>query len=158
MKQWQIFLMAGLFLAVCNSLGDAEAAASPVTISSDISSANILVDEYAVATLTLSSSDTTYRSMEVFLVASWASGVAWTTYFMDTSLNPLDGDKISISKGDSQTVKFIIMCDGVCSAGDSNTVTVVGKSDPKWYDHESRGSCTGSTDCETDTSPASSTP
>ena len=133
-----------------------DAAASPVTLASDVSSADVMVGDYTIATLTLSSSDTTYRSMEVYLVASWASGVAWTTYFMDTDLNPLDGDMISLSKGSSKTVKFIIMCDGVCSAGDSNTVSVLGKTDPKWYDHEARGSCTGSTDCETDTSAASS--
>ena len=158
MKQWQIFLVAGLFLAVCNSLGDAEAAASPVTISSDISSTDIMVGDYAIATLTLSSSDTTYRSMEVYLVASWASGVAWTTYFMDTDLNPLDGDMISLAKGGSGTVKFVIMCDGVCSAGDTNTVSVIGKTDPKFYKgsgEENPDNC-GSDDCETDTSPASS--
>ena len=156
MKQWQIFLMAGLFLAVCNSLGDAEAAASPVTISSDISSTDIMVDEYTVATLTFSSSDTTYRTMDVYLVANWASGVAWTTYFMDTDYNPLVGDKINLSKGGSGTVKFIVMCDGVCSVGDTNTVMVVAKTDPKFYNYDGNVTDTcGSDDCETDTTPAS---
>ena len=156
MKQWQIFLMAGLFLAVCNNLGDAEAAASPVTISSDISSTDIMVDEYTVATLTFSSSDTTYRTMDVYLVANWASGVAWTTYFMDTDYNPLDGNKINLSKGGSATVKFIVMCDGVCSVGDTNTVMVVAKTDPKFYNYDGNVTDTcGSDDCETDTTPAS---
>ncbi|HIO57143.1 MAG TPA: hypothetical protein EYN30_00490, partial [Candidatus Poseidoniales archaeon] len=148
--------MAGLFLAVCNSLGDAEAAASPVTISSDISSTDIMVDEYTVATLTFSSSDTTYRTMDVYLVANWASGVAWTTYFMDTDYNPLGGNKINLSKGGSATVKFIVMCDGVCSVGDTNTVMVVAKTDPKFYNYDGNVTDTcGSDDCETDTTPAS---
>ena len=156
MKQWQIFLMAGLFLAVCNSLGDAEAAASPVTLSSDTSSANVMVGEFTVATLTFSSSDTTYRTMDVYLVANWASGVAWTTYFMDTNLNPLVGDKINLSKGGSGTVKFIVICDGVCSAGDTNTVQIYAKTDPEFYNYDGNVTDTcGSDDCETDTSPAS---
>jgi len=93
--------------------------------------------------------------MEVYLVASWASGVAWTTYFWDTDDNRLDGDMISLAKGGSATVKFVITCDGVCSAGDSNTVSVTGKTDPKFYPGGGGSSC-GSTDCETDTSAASS--
>ena len=76
MKQWQFFLMLGFFLLVGSSFENAEAAASPVTISTDVSSADILVGDYVLATLTLTNSDTTYRSMEVYLVASWASGVA----------------------------------------------------------------------------------
>ena len=144
-----VMLIAGTIIT------NVDAAASPVTLSTDISSADVMVGDYTIATLTLSSSDTTYRSMEVYLVASWASGVAWTTYFMDTDLNPLDGDMISLAKGGSGTVKFIIMCDGVCSAGDSNTVSVLGKTDPKFYTGSSRDNC-GSTDCETDTSAASS--
>ena len=155
MKQWQIFLMAGLFLAVCNSLGDAEAATSPVTISSDISSTDIMVDEYTVATLTFSSSDTTYRTMDVYLVASWASGVAWSTYFFDTDDNPLDGDKINLSKGGSGTVKFIVMCDGLCSAGDINTVQVNAKTDPEFYNYDGNVTDTcGSDDCRNETTPA----
>ncbi len=145
-----VMLIAGTMIT------NVDAAASPVTLSSDLSSADVMVGDYTIATLTLSSSDTTYRSMEVYLVASWASGVAWTTYFMDTDLNPLDGNKISLAKGGSGTVKFIIMCDGVCSSGDSNTVSVLGKTDPKWYSGSNRVSNCGSSDCETDTSPASS--
>ena len=142
-----VMLVAGTMIT------NVDAAASPVTLSSDVSSADVMVGDYTIATLTLSSSDTTYRSMEVYLVASWASGVTWTTYFMDTNLNPLDGNKISLSKGSSGTVKFIIMCDGTCSPGDSDIVSITGKTDPKWY-HTTTGS--GSSDGETDTSPASS--
>ncbi len=151
-----VMLIAGTMVT------NVDAAASPVTLSSDISSSDILVDDgsgnnWVEATLTLTSADTTYRTMEVYLVSSWASGVAWTTYFFDTNYNPLSGNQVSLSKGGSATVKFVVFCDGVCSAGDTNTVSVYGKSDPKWFDHDSGGgSCTGSTDCETDTSAASS--
>ncbi|SVA65572.1 uncharacterized protein METZ01_LOCUS118426 [marine metagenome] len=144
-----VMLIAGTMIT------NVDAAASPVTLSSDISEADVMEGNFVEATLTLSSSDTTYRTMEVYLVASWASGVAWTTYFMDTDYNPLEGDKISLSKGGSGTVKFLIVCDGVCSAGDTNTVSVLGKTDPKFYKGSSRSNC-GSTDCETDTSAASS--
>jgi len=87
-----VMLIAGTMIT------NVDAAASPVTLASDISSGNVMVGDYLIATLTLSSSDTTYRSMEVYLVASWASGAGWTTYFMDTDLNPLDDDKISLSR------------------------------------------------------------
>ena len=94
-----VMLVAGTMIT------NVDAAASPVTLSSDISEADVMEGEYIEATLTLSSSDTTYRSMEVYLVASWASGVAWTTYFMDTDYNPLEGNMLSLSKGGSGTVK-----------------------------------------------------
>ena len=144
-----VMLVAGTMIT------NVDAAASPVTLSSDVSSADVMVGDYTIATLTLSSSDTTYRKMDVYLVASWASGAGWSTSFMDTDLVPLDGDMISLAKGGSGTVKFIISCDGICSAGDSKTVSVTGKTDPRFYTGSSGSNC-GSTDCETDTSPASS--
>ena len=156
MKQWQFFLMLGFFLLVGSSFENAEAAASPVTIATDVSSADILVEEYAMATLTIVNSDTRYRTMDVYLIANWASGVAWTTYFMDTDLNPLDGEMISLSKGGAATIKFFVICDGVCSAGDTNAVQVIAKTDPKFYNYDGNVTDTcGSDDCETDTSPAS---
>ena len=156
MKQWQFFLMLGFFLLVGSSFENAEAAASPVTISTDVSSADILVGDYVLATLTLTNSDTTYRSMEVYLVANWASGVSWTTYFMDTDLNPIEDYKINISKGGAATVKFVVFCEGVCSAGDTNSVQIYAKTDPKFYNYDGNVTDTcGSDDCETDTSPAS---
>ena len=148
--------MAGLFLAVCNSLGDAEAAASPVTISSDISSTDILVSEFMEATLTIENSDTTYRTMDVYLIANWPTGVAWTTYFFDTNYDPIEDYKINMSKGGSEIVKFIVFCDGVCSAGDTNTVQVVAKTDPKFYNYDGNVTDTcGSDDCRNETTPAS---
>ena len=156
MQQWQFFLMLGFFLLVGSSFENAEAAASPVTISTDVSSADILVEEYTMATLTIENSDTTYRTMDVYLAANWASGVAWTTYFFDTNYDPIEDDKINMSKGGSATVKFIVFCEGVCSVGDTNTVQIYAKTDPKFYNYDGNVTDTcGSDDCETDTSPAS---
>ena len=107
-----VMLIAGTMVT------NVDAAASPVTLSSDISSSDILVDDgsgnnWVEATLTLTSADTTYRVMEVYLISSWASGVAWTTYFFDTDYNPLSGNKVQLDKGGTYTVKFIVFCDGV---------------------------------------------
>ena len=120
MKQWQIFLMAGLFLVVCNSLGDAEAAASPVVMMSDISSADVMVDDdtgsyFAEAQLTLSSTDITYRKMETYMVSNWPSGVAWTTYFLDEDYNELANNTVEIHKAGVTVVKLVVVCDGVGS-------------------------------------------
>ena len=144
-----VMLVAGTMVT------NVDAAASLVTLSSDTSSADVMVGQFTVAILTLTSSDTTYRSMEVYLVASWASGLAWKTTFFDTDENLLNGDIISLAKGGSGTVKLVIECVGVCSAGDIDTVSVTGKTDPRFYTGGSGSNC-GSTDCETDTSPASS--
>ena len=108
------------------------------------------------ATLTIENSDTTYRTMDVYLAANWASGVAWTTYFFDTNYDPIEDDKINMSKGGSATVKFIVFCEGVCSVGDTNSVQIYAKTDPKFYNYDGNVTDTcGSDDCETDTSPAS---
>ena len=156
MKQWQIFLMLGLFLLVLSSFENAEAAASPVTISTDTPSADIMVGDYAMATLTMVNSDTTYRSMDVYLIANWPGGVAWDGYFLDTDYDEIEDHKINLGKGGAATVIFIIFCEGVCLTGDTNTVQVVAKTDPKFYNTDGNVTDTcGSEDCETDTSPAS---
>ncbi len=157
MRGVSVALAMVVMLVAGTMITNVDAAQSDVTIASDVSSMEIMVGDFQIATLTLTSGDTTYRTMEVQLYATWASGTPWTTYFLDTDNNPLDGDIISIAKGSSGTVKFVVYCDGVCSASDTDEISITGKTDPKWYDHSSGGgSCTGSTDCETDTSPASS--
>ena len=112
--------------------------------------------DYVIATLTVTSSDNTFRKMEVKLTANFPSGITWNTMFLDTDENPISGDMVSLGKQDSTTVKLAIFCDGVCSAGDTNTVQVYGQTDPRWYDGGADGDNCGSSDCETDTTPASS--
>ena len=76
-------------LVVSFGFNSADAAASPVSLSSDISSADIMEGEYVIATLTVTSSDNTYRKMEVKLTANFPGGTAWTTMFLDTDNNPI---------------------------------------------------------------------
>jgi hypothetical protein len=147
------------------AITNVDAAASPVSLGVDIESdddacpnstscsTDILVGESVEATLTLSSSDTRYRTMQVYLVASWASGVAWESDFTDTNYDDLDDGIVNLDKGGSATVKLIVYCEGVCSAGDTSTISVYGKSDPLWYRGDTNS---GSADGSTDTSAASS--
>ena len=143
-------------LVVSFGVSNVDAAASPVTLTSDLSSADIMEGDYVIATLTVTSSDNTYRKMEVKLTANFPSGISWGTMFLDTDENPIAGDMVALGKQDSTTVKLAIFCDGVCEAGDTNTVQVYGQTDPRFYASGDDGDNCGSTDCETDTSPASS--
>ena len=148
--------MLGFFLLVLSSFDSAEAAASPVTIDADKHSADILVDDYVEVTLTLSNSDMKYRKQEVHLVTNWPTGIAWSTEFVDTDYNLVESNLVGISKGGSTTVKLVILCDELCSAGDTNTVQIYGLTDPRFYqsDENATDSC-GSSDCKNDTTPAS---
>ena len=143
-------------LVVSFGFKSADAAASPVSLSSDISSADVMEGEYVIATLTVTNSDNTYRKMEIKLTANFPGGTAWSTMFLDTDNNPIDDDIVALGKQDSTTVRLAIFCDGVCSAGDTNTVQVYGQTDPRWYPGGSDPDTCGSSDCETDTTPASS--
>ena len=156
MKKWQIFLMLGFFLVVLSSFDSAEAAASPVTISGDKHSAVVLVNGYVEITLTIDNSDTGYRQQEVHLVTNWPTDIAWSTEFVDTDYNLVESNLVRIGKGGSTTVKLVILCDGICSAGDNNTVLIYGLTDPRFYqsDENATDSC-GSSDCKNDTTPAS---
>jgi len=145
-----------VMLVVSFGVSNVDAAASPVSIASDISSADVMEGDNVIATLTITSSDNTYRKMEVKLTANFPGGTTWTTYFLDSDLNPISGNIVSLGKQDSTTVKFVIACDGVCSAGDTNTVQVYGQTDPRWYNGGGSGDGCGSSDCQTDTTPASS--
>ena len=142
-------------LVVSFGVSNVDAAASPVSLASDISSADVMEGEFVIATLTVTSSDNTYRKMEVKLTANFPGGTSWTTIFLDSDGNPISDNLVSLGKQDSTTVQLAIFCDGVCSAGDTNTVQVYGQTDPRWYKGGSGDGC-GSSDCQTDTTPASS--
>ena len=140
-----------MFLATIG-VGNVDAAESPVSITADKTSTDIMVGESAVITLTLDSSDSRYRKMDIYMVSNWPSGTAWTTKFMDTEYDQLPNNLIQIGKGQSTTVLFKIYCTGVCAAGDTNTVQVYAKTDPKWYDG---GTGSGNDGGDTDTTAAS---
>jgi hypothetical protein len=76
--------------------------------------------------------------------------------FTNADYDELPSGKVVMQKGGSATVKLIITCSGVCSADDTNDVSVYGRTDPRFYNTGGsvRSEC-GSTDCETDTNPAS---
>ena len=143
-------------LVVSFGVSNVDAAASPVSLASDISSADVMEGEFVIATLTVTSSDNTYRKMEVKLTANFPGGTSWTTIFLDSDGNPISDNLVSLGKQDSTTVQLAIFCDGVCSAGDTNTVQVYGQTDPRFYASGADGDNCGSSNCETDTTPASS--
>ncbi|MEC7135974.1 MAG: hypothetical protein VXW55_04845, partial [Candidatus Thermoplasmatota archaeon] len=158
MRSVIVVLSIVAMLVVSFGFKSADAAASPISLSSDISSADIMEGEDVYATLTITNSDTTFRVQEVKLNAIFPSGIAWNTEFLDTDTNPIEDNLISIGKNsDALTVLLRIECVGACSAGDTNEVRVYGQSDPKWYSGGGSNPLTcGSTDCLTDTTPPSS--
>ena len=143
-----------MFLATIG-VGNVDAAESPVAITADKTSVDIMVGESAVITLTLDSSDSRYRKMDIYMVDNWPSGTSWTSKFLDTEYDQLPNDLVQVGKGQSTTVLFKVYCTGVCASGDTNEVEVYAYTDPKFYKGSSNSNC-GSSDCETDTSAASS--
>ena len=125
--------VVAMFVATLG-VGKVDAAASPVSLSSDKTSATVMVDNFVIATLTLDSSDSRYRNMDVFMVANWPSGTAWNYGFYDANGDGLPNNLIRLDKGSSGTVQLVIFCDGVCESGDTNSVQVYAKTDPQWYD------------------------
>ena len=156
MKEWPIFLMLGFFLLVLSSFDNAEAAASPVSITTDRTHSDILEDEMVVTTLTLDSVDLRYKTQDIYLSAVWPSGIAWEYYFFDVNEDELQGNLLQLSRTNSTTILFVIVCGGGCSTGDTNVVQIYGQTDPKFYNYDGNvtDNC-GSDDCETDTTPAS---
>ena len=92
MKQWQIFLIFGLFMLVLSSFDSAEAAASPISISSDSDSGDILEGESLVFTLTLENNDTQYKKMEVYMMAVWPGDIAWYSHIVDVNYDYLNNN------------------------------------------------------------------
>ena len=165
MKGWQFYLMAGLFLVVFSNFGGAEAAPSPVSIEADCGDdcdLDIVSGEQLVITLTLDSSDTRYRKMDVYMTTNWVTGVEWSSSFADVNGDALPDNVISLDKGSSATVQLLILCSShYCSSGDINTLQIYAKTDPRWYsgdyddDPENHTDTCGSDNCKNDTTPAS---
>ena len=165
MKQWQIFLIFGLFMLVLSSFDSAEAEPSPnrVSISSDSDSGDILEGEILVFTLTLENNDTRYNKMEVYVLAVWPGDIAWTYYFFDEYGDEFEGNIVRMTKGSIATINIMIICEGECSAGDTNELRIYGLTDPRFIltdygEGEDPGNHTdtcGSADCKNDTTPAS---
>ena len=113
-----------------------DAAPSPVTISSDKSDVDILVGETVDFTLTLDSSDTTFTEMQVYLIANWQGGNIWTSKFYKADgTTELPSNTAKVSKNGKTTVILKVSCvASECSVGQTNKVSIYGKSDPTHYD------------------------
>ncbi len=133
-------------------------AASPVTLSTEKTTFDIMEGGEVFIVITIASDDTRYKKMDLYLTATWPGGTAWDTTFLDDNYDDLGNNQVTLQKGSSDTVILRIICNDDCDNGDQNQVQVTGQSDPKWYPHESGssgGDCTGSSDCVTDTTAAS---
>ena len=138
-------------------VSNVDAAVSEVVISSDISTADVMVGDFVIATLTLDNKDADFAKQEVYLAYSFVGGVNWEVKLKNTNGNLLEDQTISVGDQDQTTVTVEIYCNGVCEAGDTNVLTIFGKTDPRWYSGGSDDTETcGSSDCLTDTTPPSS--
>ena len=166
MKYIQAFLALVFLIFLSFALDNSEAAPSSVQISlesSEESPVRIIEGEYAMFEITLDNSDVTYRYTEVKLNAYFPTGVSWSAIFLDVNYNNIPDDTVALGKADMETVMLFVICDGNCSAGDTNVVGVYGQSDPRFIqtdygEGEDPGNHTdtcGSSDCVNDTTPAS---
>jgi len=130
-------------------------AASPVSIAADQTTFDIMVGGTITTVLTITSQDSVYKKMNLFLDVSWPSGEEWDTSLTDSNYDSLSNDQVTLTKGGSATVLLTVSCGSDCDAGDTNTVQVTGQSDPKFYPGSTSSNC-GSSNCLTDTTPASS--
>ena len=132
-----------------------DAGDSEVVLDVDERAKTVMAGDSVSFTMELDSKDTRHQQMEVYMVANWLDGTAWSSSFTDANGQALPNNVASISKGGTGTIIFTVTCnEPVCSSGDVNEVTVYGKADPKFYVGSSRTNC-GSDDCLTDTNPAS---
>ncbi|MDP6834849.1 MAG: hypothetical protein QF392_01590 [Candidatus Poseidoniia archaeon] len=108
-------------------------AGSPVTLSSDKTSATVLENENVVFTLTLAnaaSSDFSWQTSKLY--GSWLSGTEWMYLFFDEEGETLDDNILDIEQGESATVLLTVYCVSPCSGGSSNTLAVYAKTDPRY--------------------------
>ena len=127
-----VALIAGALLFTSLALTSTVSAASPITLTSSASTGNVLVGESITFTLTLTSSDSTYSYQTVKLYGSWLSGTEWPFEFTDSDGDEIYGAIIDVPKDGTATVYLSVACFGACTGGTSNTITVYGKSDPRY--------------------------
>ena len=109
-----------------------EAGNNNVTLTSDITATDIMVGGSSTVTLTLTSTDSEFPLMEVYLQAVWTGAQNWDYVFLDSDFNPLQ-EIVTMAPG-SLTVKLVVTCNGNCEVGDTGTLQVLGQTDPFWYD------------------------
>ena len=107
-------------------------AGSPITLSSDKTSATVLENENVVFTLTLANAGTDYDWQTTKLYGSWLSGTEWMYLFFDEEGETLDDNILDIETGTSATVLLTVYCVSPCTGGSSNTLAVYAKTDPRY--------------------------
>ena len=107
-------------------------AGSPVTLSSDKTSATVLENENVVFTLTLANAGTDFAWQTTKLYGSWLSGTDWMHLFFDEEGEALDDNTLDIEQGTSATVLLTVYCVSPCSGGSSETLSVYAKTDPRY--------------------------
>ena len=130
-------------------------AASPVKLEADQTPIDIMENGVVNIMIDISSTDSRYKKMEVFLIANWPGGTEWPTTFKDTNFDGLSNNLVVLSKSGTQSVILTVSCGNDCNSGDQNILQVYAKTDPQWFSGDRGSECTGSTDCLTDTSAAS---
>ena len=138
-------------------------AASPISIKAENGTDfDIMKGGDITATLTLKSQDDRFKKMDIFLEVNWPSDEkTWDTSLSNVNFDPLLNSQVTLTKEGSVTVKLTITCGSNCDVGDTNTVEVTGKSDPQFRGGPGVSGSTpgingcGSSDCLTDTTPAS---
>ncbi|MDP7538593.1 MAG: hypothetical protein QF421_03700 [Candidatus Poseidoniia archaeon] len=108
-------------------------AGSPITLSSDKTSATLLENENVVFTLTLAnaaSSDFNWQTTKLY--GSWLSGTEWMYLFFDEDGETLENNILDIERGESATVLLTVYCVSPCTGGSSNTLAVYAKTDPRY--------------------------
>ena len=112
-----------------------------ISLSTDITTSDIMVGKGVTATLTLSNDDDDFQIMEIYMLAQFTDPtIDWSYDFYDADFVPLGKNPlISLGQGISKTLKFTVLCDSSCSAGDTAKIQIYGKTDPTWLSDTESG-------------------
>ena len=110
-----------------------EAGNNNITLSSDVTSMDIMVGQSAIVTLTLKSTDTSFQLMEIYMQGTWTGAENWDFTFKKADNTPLP-EMVTLGQDSSLTIKLSVSCLKDCDAGDVATLQVLGQTDPYWYD------------------------
>ena len=107
-------------------------AGSPVTLSSDKTSATVLEGENVMFTLTLANAGTDFAWQTTKVYGTWLAGSEWMYFFYDEDGEMLDDNILDIEQGTSATVLVDVWCVSPCFGGSSNTLKVYAQTDPRY--------------------------
>jgi len=131
-RRMLVALIAGALLFTSLALTSTVSAASPIALTSDSSSGTVLAGDKITFKLTLTSTDGAYNYQTVKLYGSWLSGTNWPFAFSDSDGDEISDSTVDVPKAGTATVYLDVYCFSPCTGGTSNTITVYGKSDPRY--------------------------